>query len=132
MTISIDVLSNKSISNTVRTLLFEKRVEILLELLKKNNDISVEIKSKIESQMGRALKISRNVKNIITHNHILMELYKNIDDGALYEKEMIISSRNWNKKISIESMIEAANNTESLASEVSDTYLDMIDVFLEK
>jgi len=132
VTISIDVLSNKSISNTVRTLLFEKRVEILLELLKKNNDISVEIKSKIESQMGRALKISRNVKNIITHNHILMELYKNIDDGALYEKEMIISSRNWNKKISIESMIEAANNTESLASEVSDTYLDMIDVFLEK
>ncbi len=40
VTISIDLLSVETISKSVRTLLFEKRTEFLLELLECNNKIS--------------------------------------------------------------------------------------------
>jgi len=132
VTISIDVLSKKSISNTVRTLLFEKRTEILKELLENNNKVSVHTKSKIRNQVDEAIKLSRNVRNIIAHNHILMELYESPADGEIYEKAYIHSSRNKSKKISLENMIEAARNTEILANRLSESYLDMLKEYWNK
>ncbi len=129
VTISIDVISRKSISNTVRTLLFEKRTDFLKELLNNNDKITKNTKLRIICQIDEAIRLSRNVRNIIAHNHILMELYKNPDNEQIYQKAYIHSSRNKNKKISIENMIEAAYETEALASKFSDAYNEMIDEY---
>lgn len=126
VTISIDLLCEKSISNSVRSLLFEKRTEFLRELLKNNKNISSNIESTIAAQLDEALNLSKNVRNIVAHNHILLELYRNSDDGQIYEKTYIHSSRNRNKKISLENMIEAAKTAELLATKISASYLDML------
>jgi hypothetical protein len=126
VTISIDLLSNKSIPNSVRTLLFEKRTEILRELLSNNKKITANLQSIIAAQLDEALSLSKNVRNIVAHNHILLELYRSSEDGQIYEKAYIHSSRNRNKKISLENMIEAAKTAELLATRISASYLDML------
>ncbi|MBN1254164.1 MAG: hypothetical protein JXA50_02720 [Deltaproteobacteria bacterium] len=126
VTISIDLLSNKAVSKTARTLLFEKRTELLLELLENSRKISKENKDILFAQLKKALNLSRNVRNIVAHNHILMELYKSSNDGNIYESEYIISSRNRSKKLSLSNLISFARETENLAEEVSETYLALV------
>lgn len=126
VTISIDLLSVNTISKSVRTLLFEKRTEFLLELLECNKKISDNLKQKIKIQLDEALRLSKNVRNIIAHNHILLELYKIKDDENIYQKPYIHSSRNKNKKISLEDMQQTAIQTELLANKLSDSYGEML------
>jgi hypothetical protein len=126
VTISIDLLSNKAVSKTARTLLFEKRTELLMELLENSSKISKKNKDKFSAQLKKALSLSRNARNIIAHNHILMELCKSTNDGNIYESEYIISSRNRNKKLSLSNLISFAKETENLAEEASETYLAIV------
>lgn len=126
VTISIDLISNKSISKTARTLLFDKRTELLLELLKSSKEITPESKAKFAAHLDKAVQLSRNARNLVAHNHILLELYKNEADGMLYESEYIISSRNRNKKMSLSNLAEYALEAENLAKEAGNTYLSLV------
>ncbi len=126
VTITIDVLSKKQISKTARTLLFEKRTDLLSELLRNNDKLSEKTKEKFLAQIDSALMMTRNVRNIIAHNHILMELYKDQNDDFLYEIEYIYSYRNRNKKISFDELVEKSNQTEQLAFDISNTYMELV------
>ena len=132
VTITIDLLSEKKISNTARTLLFDKRAELLTELFENCERISELTKARYLNQLKSATSLAKSVRNIIAHNHILMELYKNPNDERIYEKDYIFSSRNRNKKISFEDIVVKSEETEVLAIELSETYLQILDEWWQK
>jgi len=126
VTITIDLLSNKMVSKTARTLLFEKRTELLKELLENSKNISEGNKAKYSGHIKKALSLSRNVRNIVAYNHILIELYKDGNDDNIYESEYIISSRNRNKKLSLSDLISFAKEAEDLAKKATETYFELV------
>lgn len=125
VTITIDLLSEKLVSKTARTLLFEKRTELLLELLVNSKKVSEMNKAKFIVQLNSALSLSRNVRNLVAHNHVLMELCQD-NSGRFYESEYIISSRNRNKKLSLSSLTRSAKEAECIAEAASETYLAIL------
>lgn len=126
VTITIDLLSNRSASKTTKTLLFEKRTELLLELLYNSKNISEENKLEFSNLLKQALSLSKNVRNIISHNHVLIELYQNNEDGELHESEYIFSSRNRSKKLSLANLTNSAIEAERLAEEGFEIYLAIL------
>lgn len=126
VTISIDLLSKKTVSKTARTLSFAKRTELLLELLENNKKISNLNKEKFVDQLNSALDLSGNVRNLVAHNHVLIELYKDKDKSNFHEIEYIISPRNRKKKLSLSSLASIAKEAECLAEEASETYLAIV------
>ncbi len=60
-----------------------------------------------------------------------MELYTIKDDDKVYQKPYIHSSRNRNKKISLEDMQQAAIETELLANKLSESYVKMLGEYWE-
>jgi len=107
-------------------LLFDKRAELLRELFDNCERVSEATKERYLSQLKLATNLAKSVRNVIAHNHILLELYKNPNDEELYEKDYIFSSRNKNKKISFEDMVVKSVETEALAMELSETYLQIL------
>ena len=103
-----------------------------MELLENSTKISEQSKQKFNSQLNSAMDISRNVRNLVAHNHVLMELYQNKDDGSFYESEYIISSRNRNKKLPLSNLASFAKEAERLAEETSETYLTIVGEYFER
>jgi hypothetical protein len=132
VTIAIDLLSNKSISNTARTLLFNKRTELVVELLQHSENVIKSHQKRFIELLNDALKLSKDTRNILVHNHILLELYQISNDEKIYEREYIISPRNKNKKLSLATLKSASQKAEDLAIEISENYLLLVKDFNAK
>jgi hypothetical protein len=81
------------------SLLFEKRVELLIQILEPHA-IEVELKSTYIENLRKAQKLAET-RNLISHNPVLLTFSTETDSGKLSSGGTITSVRNENKQMTL-------------------------------
>lgn len=98
-------------SDFSKTLLLEKRLDLLLVLLNSHEDLDDELKLEYTSAIDNVKKIS-DKRNLIVHNSVKLTITSDLNGSVLSAGGVVSSVRNEKKKMDLRELVEFLDEAE--------------------
>jgi hypothetical protein len=112
----LSLIPSDKITDTASRLDFSRRAELLVEVLEARTEKSPEM-SVLLNGFKRAKELAQ-LRNLIAHNPVMLELYVNEDETQSFARHSISSARTGKQSLDLDGLKEFAEEVEQLSSEL--------------
>ncbi len=117
-------LPKDKIFETTSSLSFGKRVDLVLELIKGHPEISEELSANFSTKLRAAKKLSE-IRNIVAHSPLMMNVYVHPTEGWTHNEMALGNARNNENNLSFDELSVAVVQVETLAKELYELYSEI-------
>ena len=119
----LSLIPSDKIIDTASRLDFSRRAEWIVEVLEARSERSSEM-SALLNGFKRAKELAQ-LRNLIAHNPVMLELYVNEDETQSFTRHAISSARTGKQSLDLDGLKEFAGEVEQLSSELWMALLNM-------
>ena len=112
----LSLIPSDKISDTASRLDFSRRAELLVEVLEARTETGPDMSALLKG-FKRARELAQ-LRNLIAHNPVMLELYVNEDETESFARRAISSARTGKQSLDLDGLKEFAEEVEQLSSEL--------------